>query len=55
MEIYTQGSIITFIHDDSIRDLLGFNKRTKYEEYNLSPNPIVIFSFDNSFLETNIP
>ena len=40
--------------DDSIRDLLGFNARTLYEEYNLSPNPVDIISFNNSFIETDI-
>ena len=40
--------------DDSIRDLLGFNKTTKFEEYNLSPNLVDILSFDNIFIETNI-
>ena len=54
IEISTQGPIITFIPDDSIRDLLGFNKTTIFEEYNLSPNPIDILSFDNIFLECNI-
>ena len=54
IEISTQGPIITFVPDDSIRDLLGFNKITIYEEYNLSPNPVDILSFDNIFLECNI-
>ena len=54
IEISTQGSVITFVPDDSIRDLLGFNKTTIYEEYNLSPNPVDILSFDNIFLECNI-
>ena len=35
IEISTQGPIITFQPDDSIGDLLGFNKTTIYEEYNL--------------------
>ena len=54
IEISTQGPVITFVPDDSIRDLLGFNKTTIFEEYNLSPNPVVILSFDNIFLECNI-
>ena len=54
IEISTQGPIITFIPDDSIGDLLGFNKTTINEEYNLSPNPVDILSFDNIFIETNI-
>ena len=40
--------------DDSIRDLLGFNARTLYEQYNLSPDPVDIISFNNIFIETNI-
>ena len=39
--------------DDSIRDLLGCNARTLYEEYNLSPDPVDIISFSNIFIETN--
>ena len=54
IEISTQGPIISIIPDDSIRDLLGFNKTTIFEEYNLSPNPVDILSFDNIFLECNI-
>ena len=40
--------------DDSIKDLLGFNARTLFEEYNLSPNPVDILSFDNFFQECDI-
>ena len=54
IEISTQGPVITFIPDDCIRGLLGFNKTTIFEEYNLSPNPVDILSFDNIFLECNI-
>ena len=54
IEITTQGPVITFVPDDSIGDLLGFNKITIYEEYNLSPNPVDILSFDNIFLKCNI-
>ena len=54
IEISTQGPVITFIPDDSIGDLLGFNKTTIIEEYNLSPHPVDILSFDNIFLECNI-
>ena len=31
----TEGPIITFVPDDSIKDLLGFKKTTIYEEINL--------------------
>ena len=54
IEISTPGPAITFIPDDSIRGLLGFNKTTTFEEYNLSPHPVAILSFDNIFLECNI-
>ena len=54
IEISTQGPLITFAPDNSMGDLLGFNKTTIFEEYNLSPNPVDILSFDNIFLECNI-
>ena len=54
IDISTQVPVITFVPDDSIRDLLGFNKTTIFEEYNLSPNPVDILSFDNIFLECSI-
>ena len=54
IEISTQGPVITFVPDDSIGDLLGFNKTTIFEEYNLSHNPVDTLSFDNIFIETNI-
>ena len=54
IEIAPQGVVITFVHDDSIGNLLGFNKTTIFEEYNLSQNPVDILSFDNIFIETDI-
>ena len=54
IEISPQGPVITFIPDDSIRELLGFIKITIYEEYNISPNPVDIISYDNIFIETDI-
>ena len=54
IEISPQGPIISFMFDDSIRDLLGFNARTLYEEYTPSNNPVDILSFGNTFLECNI-
>ena len=54
IEKSTQGPVITFVPDDSMGDLLGFNTTTIYEEYNLSPNAVDILSFDNIFLECNI-
>ena len=54
IELSNEESAISFRPDDSIGSLLGFNKRTIYEEYNLSDNPVDILSFDNIFLECNI-
>ena len=54
IEISTQGPVITFAPDDSLGDLLGFNKTTIYQDYNLSPNPVDILSFENIFLECDI-
>ena len=48
------GSRISFNHDDSRRELLAFDSVVIYEQYNLSPNPVEILSFDNMFMETNI-
>ena len=49
-----QGPIISFIIDDSMRGLLDFKARTFYEEHILSPNRVVILSFDNVFIERDI-
>ena len=49
--LYMKGPVISFVPDDSIRDLLGFNGTTIYEEYILSLNPVDILSFDNILLE----
>ena len=54
IEISTTGPTISFLFDDSIRDLLGFNARTFYEENNLSTNPVDIISFKVICLETDI-
>ena len=54
IEIHNEESATSFIPDDSIRDLLGFNKTSIYEKYNLSPKPVDILSFDNIFIETDI-
>ena len=54
IEISTQGPVITFVPDDSIGNLLAFNKTTIFEDYNLSPISVDILSFDNIFLECNI-
>ena len=54
IEISPQGPVVSFAPNDSIGELLGFNKTTIYEEYNLSPNPVDIISFDNIFIECDI-
>ena len=53
VEISPQGSIISFVFDDSIGSLLGFNETILWESYNLSPNPVDILLFD-IFIETDI-
>ena len=52
--IKPQGPIISFLFDDSIGTLLGFNETVLYEKHNISSNPIDILSFDNIFIETDI-
>ena len=54
IEILSIGPIISFVPNDSIGKLLGFSKTTIYEEYNISPNPVEIISFDNIFIECDI-
>ena len=54
IEISNKESAISFKPSDSLGSLLGFNKRTIYEEYNLSDNPVDILSFDNIFIECDI-
>ena len=48
------GPIISFMFDDSIRNLPGFHDTILYKEYNLSPSPVDILSFDKNFLECDI-
>ena len=47
------GTQNTLCHDDSFRDLIGFDSVVIYEKYILSQNPADILSFDNYFLETD--
>ena len=54
IEISNEESAISFIPDDSIRDILGFDKTSIYEKYNSSPKPVDIISFDNIFIECDI-
>ena len=48
------GSQTSFAHDDSARDLLGFDLIVIIEKLILSPDPIDILYFDNIYLEGGI-
>ena len=54
VEILTPGPLISFVFDDSIGSLLGFNEILVWGKYNLSDDPVDILSFDNIFIECNI-
>ena len=54
IEIKPQGPIIGFVFDNSIGNLLGFRETILWEQYNISPNPVDILSFDNIFIEGDI-
>ena len=54
VEILTPGPQLSFVFDDSIGNLLGFNEILVWGNYNLSDNPVDILSFDNIFIECNI-
>ena len=54
VEILTPGPQISFVSDDSIGSLLGFNEILVWGNYNLSDNPVDTLSFDNIFIETDI-
>ena len=43
IEISSQCPVITFVPDDSTRDLLGFVKTTIYEEYNFHMNLLIFY------------
>ena len=49
-----QGALVGFVFDDSIGILLGFHETILWEDYNISQNPVVISSFDNTFIHTDI-
>ena len=54
IEINPEGdAVIGFVFDDSIGNLLGFDETILYKQYNLSPNPVDILSFDNIYLEND--
>ena len=52
IEIIPQGPIISFVFNDSIRHLLGFNETILYKEYNLSPNPVDIYPAKSGILQS---
>ena len=54
VETITPGPQISFVFDDSIGTLLGFNEILVWGKYNLSDNPVDILSFGNNFLECDI-
>ena len=49
MKLSRQEPIISFVQNVSIRDFLGFDPVEIYENSNLSPRPVDIFSSDNFF------
>ena len=53
IKISKHGAIISFLTDDSIRDILGVDATTFYGKNKLSPSPADILSFDNVFLATD--
>ena len=54
VEISQAGPIVSFVWENSIGKLLGFDETILYNEYNLSPNPVDNLSFDNNFLKTDM-
>ena len=54
VEITTPGPQISFVFDDSIGNLLGYNEILLWGKCNLSDSPVDILSFDNIFIECNI-
>ena len=49
IELSPHGPIISFVLIDSIGKLLGFKETKLYKEYNVSPNPVDVLSFDKIF------
>ena len=48
------GTQISFVHDDSFRDLLLFDPVVMYEKHNLLQNPVDKLLFDKNYLGTDI-
>ena len=53
-EISSQGPLISFLPDESLRYFSRFNATTIYEEYNLSSNHVDILSYVKNFFEGDI-
>ena len=45
---------ISFVQDDTLRDLLGFKPKVIHEKYTLSDHPVDILSFDKIFRECDV-
>ena len=54
IEIKPQGPPNGFVFNDRIGNFLGFDEIILYKEYNISPNPVDVLSFDNIFIHTDI-
>ena len=54
IEIVPEGPIVSFIFDDTMRNLLGFRETLIYQEYNLSQKRVDFLSIDNIFHELDI-
>ena len=54
IETSRQDPIISFLPDDSLSYILGFDAVIFYEQYNLSPNLVDILSFDSLLFECDI-
>ena len=54
VEISPPGPITGFVLNDGIGNLLGFNETKLWQEYKILPNPVVILSLDNIFIECKI-
>ena len=54
IETSRQETLISFTPIESTPDLLGFIPSTIYKQYNLSPNPVDILSFDSLFHKIDI-
>ena len=49
----TRGCQISFVRDDSMRDLLGFKRKVIHDEYKIPDYPLDILKFLSIFLKTD--